>query len=165
MTLMDKEILDIVDLSNRVIWQATREEIYTKKHIHRIVHVIIRNKKWDFLMQLRSEKSKYLPLHWSTSVGWHVDTGEDFEVAARREMREEIGIERLDFINHGVFFYEGDGLQKFLGVFEGYLDEGFVCNPDEVSGLEFMDYNKSCEVMHSGKVHPELKFLWGKLYQ
>jgi isopentenyldiphosphate isomerase len=89
---MGKEILDIVDLTNHVIGQASREEVYEKKYIHRIVHVIIRNQKGEFLMQLRSAEARYLPLHWSTSVGGHVQSGEDFEMAARREMIEEIGI-------------------------------------------------------------------------
>jgi isopentenyl-diphosphate Delta-isomerase len=161
---MAKEILDIVDLTNHVIWKASREEVYEKKYIHRIVHIIIRNQKGEFLMQLRSAEARYLPLHWSTSVGGHVQSGEDFEMAARREMIEEIGISDIQLTFRWEYFYEAEGLQKFLGVFEWIVDDGFVCNPDEVADVHFMSHDEFTWLLDKN-VHPELQFLWKKLYQ
>jgi isopentenyl-diphosphate Delta-isomerase len=162
---MDNEILDIVDSHNIVIGSATREEIYARKHIHRIVHVIVRNKKGEFLMQLRSEQSRYLPLHWSTSVGGHVQTGEDFETAAKREMIEEIGI-NCDISELDVCLYQDDRLQKFLGIYEATVDDGFEINPEEVADIKFMDQKTFEDMIVDGaKIHPELLFIWNKFYR
>ncbi len=86
------EILDIINMDDQVIGQATREDVYAQKHMHRIVHVIVRDSAGRFLLQIRSETVKYLPLHWSTAVGGHVQTGETYKEAAWRELEEEIGI-------------------------------------------------------------------------
>jgi isopentenyldiphosphate isomerase len=100
------EILDIINMDDQVIGQATREDVYAQKHIHRIIHVIVRDSSGRQLLQLRSAESKYLPLHWSTAVGGHVHAGESYEDAARREMEEEIGITGSALREVGTFFYE-----------------------------------------------------------
>ena len=100
------EILNIIDIDDQIIGQATREAIYANKHIHRIVHVIVRDSSGKQLLQLRSAQSSYLPLHWSTAVGGHVHAGESYEEAAQREMQEEIGIENCELREIGKFFYE-----------------------------------------------------------
>lgn len=66
------EILDIINLDDQVIGQATREDVYDKKHMHRIVHIIVRDSAGRFLLQIRSATVKYRPLHWVTSAAGHV---------------------------------------------------------------------------------------------
>jgi hypothetical protein len=39
------EILDIINMDDQVIGQATREEIYEKKLMFRVAHVMVRNSK------------------------------------------------------------------------------------------------------------------------
>lgn len=55
------EILDIINIDDQVIGQATREDVYANKHMHRIVHIIVRDSAGRFLLQTRSETVKYLP--------------------------------------------------------------------------------------------------------
>lgn len=62
------EILDIVNTEDQVVGQATREDVYAQKHMHRIVHVVVRDKAGRFLLQIRSATVKYRPLHWVTSA-------------------------------------------------------------------------------------------------
>lgn len=100
------EILDIINMDDQVIGQATREDVYANRHIHRIIHVIVRDSSGRQLLQLRSAGSKYLPLYWSTAVGGHIHAGESYEDAARREMEEEIGITGSELRQIGTFFYE-----------------------------------------------------------
>ncbi|MEI6711578.1 MAG: NUDIX domain-containing protein [bacterium] len=100
------EILDIINLNDQIIGQDTKENIYLEKHMHRIVHIFIKDSSGRQLLQLRSIKSSYLPLHWSTAVGGHVQSGESYEDAARREMTEEIGILDCTLREIGRFFYE-----------------------------------------------------------
>jgi isopentenyldiphosphate isomerase len=47
-------------------------------------------------MQKRVWTKDVAPGKWDTSVGGHVDAGEDWHEAAVREMREELGIEGVE---------------------------------------------------------------------
>lgn len=100
------EILDIINIDDQVIGQDTKENIYLKRHMHRIVHIFVKDNSERQLLQLRGAQSSYLPLHWSTAVGGHVQSGESYEDAARREMMEEIGITDCSLREIGKFFYE-----------------------------------------------------------
>lgn len=51
------EILNIIDINDQIIGQATREDIYANKHIHRIVHIVVRDNSGKQLLQLRSAQS------------------------------------------------------------------------------------------------------------
>jgi 16S rRNA (adenine1518-N6/adenine1519-N6)-dimethyltransferase len=66
------EILDIINMDDQVIGQATREDVYANNHMHRIVHIVVRDKAGRFLLQIRSATVKYRPLHWVTSAAGHV---------------------------------------------------------------------------------------------
>ncbi len=159
------EILNIINIDDQIIGQATRENIYANKHIHRIVHIVVRDSSGKQLLQLRSAQSWYLPLHWSTAVGGHVQAGESYEEAAQREMKEEIGIASCELREIGKFFYEWGWLKKYLWVFEAIIDGGFTLSQEEVAGVEsFTPDEAHTLIITHEKIHPELKFLWEKLY-
>lgn len=85
------EMLDYVDENDNVIGQATREEILTNGWACRIIQIWIINSKNKILVQWRGAHKKK-PHLFDSSVGGHVDAGESYEVAAHREMQEEMGI-------------------------------------------------------------------------
>ena len=86
------EIFDVVDASDQVIGTATRAEVHTQKLTHRAVHVFVFNKRGDLLLQKRSLLKDMCPGLWDSSVSGHLDSGESYENAARRELGEEMGI-------------------------------------------------------------------------
>lgn len=89
----DDELLAVVDEHDQVIGQATRREIHLNKLRHRAVHAVVINRKGEILLQKRSKKKDSHPGYWDISMGGHVDAGEEYEEAARREIREELGID------------------------------------------------------------------------
>lgn len=157
---MKDEIMDIVDLNDVVIGQATQDEVYAKLLPHRIVHVLIFNSKGEMAMQLRSAKKSYCPLHWVTTVGGHVQTGESYEQAALREMKEEIGVQLpMEFFKKDSY-NDTRNLQKFLVTFKATYNGPFTINPDEVERVDFFSLEAIQEMMQEGeKFHPELLFL------
>lgn len=159
------EILDIINMDDQVIGQATREEVYVNNHMHRIVHIMVRDTSGRFLLQTRSETVKYLPWYWVASAAWHVQTGETYEEAAWRELEEEIGIARGELRELGKFLYEKDGaLKKYLTIFE-LTTEANIALGEEVSSTKFFTPEETHELITThDKIHPELKFLWEKLY-
>jgi isopentenyldiphosphate isomerase len=91
---MAEEFIEIVDLEGNVLGIAPRSEAHGNPALmHRVVHVLVFNQKGELLLQKRSMTKDVAPGRWDTSVGGHVDPGETLEEAARRELREELGVE------------------------------------------------------------------------
>lgn len=90
---MDNEYFDIIDKSGNVIGKATREECHGNRSLaHRVVHVLVFNSRGDLFLQKRSRDKDIQPGKWDTSIGGHLDLGETFDQAVRREMKEELDI-------------------------------------------------------------------------
>jgi isopentenyldiphosphate isomerase len=81
-----------VDEHDNILGYGTREEALKKGLMRRIVEVIVTNSKGEVLMQKRSPTVLLDPGKWDTSVGGHVDEGEERLPAALRETEEELGI-------------------------------------------------------------------------
>lgn len=87
------EILEIVNSEGEAIGLAPRSEIHGNPSlIHRVVHVLVFNKKGELLLQKRSLRKDVAPGKWDTSVGGHINPGENTLEAAKRETEEELGI-------------------------------------------------------------------------
>ena len=140
------------------------DEAYSNLLSHRIVHVLIINSKKELLLQLRSAQKSFCPLHWSTAVGGHVQSGETYEAAARREFEEELG-EGADLVLIGKYRYVvlHTGQIKFLSVFRAHHDGPFHINKEEVERADFFTREKVEEMIQmKEKFHPELLFLLEK---
>ncbi len=90
---MSSELFDIVDENGNVIGCAPRWKCHGDPSlIHRTAHVFVFHPDGNhILLQLRRKDKDIQPGKWDTSVGGHLDHGEDFETAAVRELREELG--------------------------------------------------------------------------
>jgi len=90
------EIFEIVDDQDRVIGTAPRRACHGDPTlVHRVAHVLVFNLRGELLLQKRSRHKDIQPGKWDTSVGGHLDPGEDYRTAAVREMAEELGIEGI----------------------------------------------------------------------
>ena len=87
------EIFYHVDEDDNVIGQVNRAEAHSDpSKIHRTIHVIVLNNKDEIILEKRSQNVDLFKGRW-IDVGGHVHYGESYEEAARREVKEEIGIE------------------------------------------------------------------------
>lgn len=87
-----EEILDIVDAHDVIVGAATRDEIHRHGHRHRAVHVLVFDPDGRIYVQRRSWTKDCSPGRWDTSAAGHVDHGESYAAAARRELAEELGL-------------------------------------------------------------------------
>ncbi len=87
------EIFDVVDENDVVVGQKTRHEVHQKKLRHRAVHIFVLNDSGELFLQRRSRWKDTHPLKWDSSAAGHVDSGETYEGSAKREIREELGID------------------------------------------------------------------------
>jgi isopentenyldiphosphate isomerase len=83
--------ITFVDENDEIISYGSRETAIKDGIIHRIVRVLVFNSNGEILLQKRSEKV-HVPNKWDQSAAGHVDEGEDYTMAAKRELEEEMGI-------------------------------------------------------------------------
>jgi len=87
------EYFPLVDESGKVIGKASRSECHSGLFLlHPVVHLHVINSKGELYLQKRATNKDIQPGKWDTSVGGHVDFGEEIEIALKREVFEELGI-------------------------------------------------------------------------
>lgn len=82
----------IVDDADRVIGDAPRAQVHGNNLRHRAVHILLFNDAGELFLQKRSRLKDRHPGVWDSSAAGHVDAGEDYDDAAARELREELGV-------------------------------------------------------------------------
>ena len=160
------ETMDVVDENNRVISQAPQEEIYAKKLNHRIVHIfVIHPSKKEVYFQKRSEQKSFLPGYYCTSAGGHVQAGESYPNAAKRELQEELGL-TTPLTEAGTMIFVSDQHKRFIYLFVTYAQDGFRFTDGEVAGGEFIPIDDAyAMVMKDKKIHPQLQYCYRWLYE
>jgi len=87
------EFLDVVDEQDQVTGRAGRREIHRQGWLHRAVHVFLIDKQQRLYLQKRAWNKEEYPGRWDSSASGHVESGESYPDAARRELEEELGLE------------------------------------------------------------------------
>jgi isopentenyldiphosphate isomerase len=90
---MSREIFDVVNERDEVIGQQERSEVHRLGLMHRSVHILVFNAAGQVFLQKRSMTKDRQPGLWDSSASGHVDTGEDYDACAVRELGEEIGLQ------------------------------------------------------------------------
>ncbi len=137
------EYFYVVDENDNIVCKATREECHSgKRLIHRSVCVFVINDKNELFIQKRSMAKDLYAGYYTGSATGHVEFGEDYEEAARRELKEELGIEApLEMITKVKNFSEIEReistlyICRYNGKIEynrGEVTEGFFLSLDEI---------------------------------
>lgn len=140
---MSEEYFDVYNAAGDHIGRRLRRECHGNPElIHRAVHVVIFHpEKPQLLLQKRNSKKDIQPGKWDTAVGGHLDAGEDYLTAARREMGEELGL-RGDFELKELFDSKirNDIESEDVRVFGLRHSGPFTIQPSELDAAEFWDY-------------------------
>lgn len=86
------ERFPVVDGQDRLLGDAPRAEVHGNNLRHRAVHILVFNRLGELFLQKRSCWKDRHPRLWDSSAAGHVDAGEDYDAAANRELREELGV-------------------------------------------------------------------------
>ena len=152
---MVEEILDLINEKNEVIGQASRKEIEEKGLLYRCsgIYVQIGEK---IVIEQRSHNKKIRSLNFSI-VEETVKTGETFEEAAIRGVKEELGLEVQDLKELGVIHiqdkeYNDNFLLKI------FLAKGIgkvIFDPVEIEKIELKSTGEIEQLFSSGeKISP-----------
>lgn len=148
----------IVSNKDEIIGAAEKSEARKQGQIHRLVRIVVHDSKGNVLLQKRHPKAQDSPNRWDFSVAGHVDENEDYEVAAKREMEEELGLKNIPLQPLFKFYTDKtkDGLQirRFNKVFLAQIEPGAEHpNLTELGGIEWFAKSQIIEMIHS---HPDL---------
>ena len=119
------EYFDVVDEHDAVVGSRPGTECVHKGLLHRAVLIFLTNPRGEVYLQKRAGHLLFYPGYWSASVTGHVSSGETYLQAAKREVKEELGID-CELTERGKVMTPkwkvGDGTEwEFITVFEGGL--------------------------------------------
>jgi isopentenyldiphosphate isomerase len=129
--------ITFVDSNDNVIGYGSRTEAIEKGIAHRIARVLLFNSKGELLIQKRSPTIRSLPNRWDQSAAGHVDEREDYAAAAKRELREEVGVNDMP-LKETLKFYSEDTdepriKKRFNVLYVGTYDGEIKIDKHEVS--------------------------------
>jgi isopentenyldiphosphate isomerase len=87
------EPVDVLDAAGRPVGVVSRREMRARRLPHRAVYVLVFNRRGDLFIHLRTADKDLYPAHWDVAIGGVLAAGESFDAAARREAREELGVD------------------------------------------------------------------------
>lgn len=130
---MNDEIFDVVNERDEVVDQRPRREVHRLGLLHRAVHVLVFNSRGEVFLQKRSMKKDRQPGVWDSSASGHVDSGEDYNTSAVRELEEEIGLKSQTPLRR-LFKIEArpETDQEFVWVYRCESDGPFQLNAEEI---------------------------------
>lgn len=129
------ERFPVVDEQDQILRDAPRSEVHGDNLRHRAVHVLIFSKNGEVLLQKRTRWKDRHPLRWDSSAAGHVEAGEDYDSAAHRELKEELGVDMpLQRLGKLPASIQTD--QEFISVYQGGYDGPFKTEPTEIEAIQ-----------------------------
>ena len=120
------EQFDLVDQDDKVIGVTDKPTAHAQRQLHRVGAVYVFNQRGELYVQVHKSSGGL----YDNSVGGHVSRGEDYMAAARREAREELGIEQP--FAHVATFYSDEGIYLHMfGLFECVADPSWRFVPND----------------------------------
>lgn len=154
----------LVTPDDNAIGTMEKMEAHVKGLLHRAFSVLLYNSKGEMLLQKRASGKYHSAGLWTNACCSHPLPGESVEVAARRRLREEMGIDVFSTpaykfiykasLDNNLTEHELDHV--LIGNFDGEPD----ANPQEVEAWKFVDLPT---LKADVKAHPENYTYWFKL--
>ncbi|MCJ7739896.1 NUDIX domain-containing protein [Candidatus Microgenomates bacterium] len=160
------ELFDIVDENDQVIGRERRGEAHQdKKLIHRSVSILVFNDRGELYLQKRSATKDTDPLKWTISCSGHVNFGDDYEITAHRELKEELGIDaEITFADK--FLCRAPHETEMVAIFSAKVEPcraGFNLNKEEISEGKFFTRKELNDVLKKGEI--DLSFMGRKVLE
>jgi isopentenyl-diphosphate delta-isomerase type 1 len=158
------EVFDLVDTEGNRIGHALRSECHGNPDLlHQAVHVFVVNRAGELFLQKRSQHKDVQPGKWDTSVGGHVDAGEEAEAAARRELDEELGItgSQPGFLYS--YLWRSPMESELIRSYRLEHEGPFRLQPDELEDGRFWSLPEIEASLDSGVFTPNFEYEWPEI--
>jgi isopentenyl-diphosphate delta-isomerase len=159
---MEKVVL--VDKHDNTIGSMEKMEAHHRGALHRAFSVLLFNAEGKILLQKRSSRKYHSAGLWTNTCCSHPQPGEVIEDAARRRLREEMGIDmQPEFAYKFIYKTELDQElieHEFDYVFVGKFNGEPAINSEEVEDWKYADIDWVRQDMNE---HPDHYTYWFKL--
>lgn len=151
------ELVDWVDDADEVIGVVTRREMRARRLLHRAVSIAVFSSDGRLLVHRRADTKDVWPGQWDMAAGGVVASGESYELAAQRELAEELGVmvepEQMHSLGSARF---DDDAVSLLG--RGYWcihDGPFEFTDGEISEVRWVTRSGLDDLMTSERFVPD----------
>jgi 8-oxo-dGTP pyrophosphatase MutT (NUDIX family) len=132
------EIVVIVDEQNHEVAQVSRRVMRDGGLIHRASYILVFNRSQEIFVQKRTMTKDIYPGYLDVATGGVVLAGETYEVSAKRELAEELGVRKASLASHFDFYHAADNNRVWGRVFSCTAEGPFVLQPEEVEDGFFL---------------------------
>lgn len=153
----------MVDAADRVVRVVTRAEMRRDRLRHRCTFVVVRSTRGEVLIHRRSDHKDLWPGHWDLSCGGVVGAGEDWLVAAERELAEELGVTGVELHELLQGAYEDEHVDEVARAWEVVHDGPFRFTDDEVVEARFVSLEELARRTTVDRFVPDSLTLLGPL--
>jgi 16S rRNA (adenine1518-N6/adenine1519-N6)-dimethyltransferase len=165
MTKYVLQTIFVVDEQDNPVGEFPKSEVWSKGLLHRIVRIMIEDEEGRILLQKRSKDMETFPDCWDHSAAGHVDAGEDYDQAAKRELQEELGLSGVGLKKIVTYRtndeFNGRKLNRFNALYKAIVpsNQRFIPQESEVSELRWftLDEVKQLLATQPDKVTEGLK--------
>ncbi len=134
------EYIDVVDENDNVIGKEERNIVYENDwKNYRVINIMILTSDNKIIVPKRSSNRRVFPNCYDCSVGGHVDSGETYEIAAYRELKEELGISGVKLEEIGYFNPKDLNTSSFSKMYKLIYDEKLNYDKDGIQEIFYMD--------------------------
>lgn len=140
-----RQILILVDARDRRLGTATREECHAGRgRRHRAYLVMVFDRQRRLLLAQRHPRKALWPGWWDGTVAGHVYPGETYASAARRRLREELGVtaklRRVDLFRYFARYGTRHAENEVCAIYAAIVDPDRIRpHPKEIRALKWTD--------------------------
>ena len=165
-----RDLLILVDSSDEEIGELDKKACHNGfGKLHRAISVFVFNRDGDLLIQQRHAQKRLWGSSWSNSCCSHPRVGEETDVAARRRVSEELGLEtHLTFLFKFEYRASYDELgteHELCSVYAGQVESEPFVNTNEIQAWEWVsrrELNRRIE-QTPNDFTPWLRIEWARI--
>lgn len=157
------ELVVLVDEKNNVVGTAPKDAVHTMNTpLHRGFSLFVFNSKNELLLTRRSKHKKTFPGIWTNTVCGHPLPEESVVDAAKRRLKEELGIEGVDIRDVAPYRYrfsDANGIveNEICPILVAHSDATPQPNPHEVGKWKWVKWE---EFLKDIKINPQRYSPW-----
>ena len=148
------ELVEEVDEDGSVLRVVTRAQMRAELLRHRCTYIGVIGTDGRLLIHQRSADKEVYPSYWDVCAGGVCTAGESWDVSARRELGEELGI-TVPVEHLGAGTWEGGGASLVGHVYLARSDGPFRFDDGEVVQARFVDLDELDALLRSDAFCPD----------
>ncbi|MDP1695553.1 MAG: isopentenyl-diphosphate Delta-isomerase [archaeon] len=157
---MNEKII-LVDENDKEIGEKEKQQTHIDGNLHRCFSIQIFNSNGEQLLQKRANHKYHSGGLWTNACCGHPRPGEDTKIAAKRRLKEELGID-CELHEKTIFAYRAEFSNRLTEneidhLFTGFTDKNPILNPEEAEEYKWISKEELKEDIES---HPENYTIW-----